>query len=134
MLGMLYLYTVLLVAAPTGFLMGLYANGGLGSKASFVLLSTLWLITTLQAGRMAKAGKFEAHGECMLFSYALALSAITFRLYALLFDLFHINASPREVYVALAWLSWVPNLVVAEIMIRCGFIKKLGRQRRYYKG
>ena len=124
-LGMIYLLTVLFISAPTGFLMGLHANGGLPAKTSFVLLSTLWFITTLFAIISAKKRKFIDHGEWMLYSYALTLSAITFRLIALGFDLFDIRVHPREVYVATAWLSWVPNLIIAHLLIKMGFIKNL---------
>lgn len=124
-LGMIYLLTVVFVSAPTGFLMGLHANGGLPSKASFVLLSTLWFVTTLLALISAKKRKFIDHGEWMFYSYALTLSAITFRLIALGFDLFDVRVHPREVYVATAWLSWVPNIIIAHIFIKMGFIKNL---------
>ena len=85
-LGAIYLLVVLFISAPTGFLMGLHANGGLASKASFVLLSSLWFITTLLAFTSIKKRKFTDHGEWMLYSYSLALSAISFRLIALGFD------------------------------------------------
>ena len=126
-LGMIYILAVLFVSAPTGFLMGLHANGGLASKASFVLLSTLWFITTLLALINAKRRKFIEHGEWMLYSYALTLSAITFRLIALGFDLLDIRVRPQEVYVTTAWLSWVPNIILAHLMIKMGFIKRLFR-------
>lgn len=124
-LGTVYIAAVLFISAPTGFLMGLHANGGLPSKASFVLLSLLWFLTTLIALVNVKRKNFGAHGEWMLYSYSLALSAITFRLLALFFDLLDIQVRPQEVYITIAWLSWVPNLIVAEILIRTGFIKRI---------
>lgn len=128
-LGMLYILTVLFLSAPTGLVMGLHANGGLGAKASFVLLSTVWFVTTLLALVTAKKKKFIEHGEWMLYSYALALSAISLRLMALGFDLFQIHVRPQEVYVTIAWLSWVPNLLVAHLLIKLGFVKALFRKR-----
>jgi hypothetical protein len=124
-LGMLYIITVLLISAPTGFLMGLHANFGLASKASFILLSLMWFITTLLAFINAKRRRFIEHGEWMLYSYALTLSAITFRLIALSFDLFDIRVRPQEAYVATAWLSWVPNIIIAHLLIKMGFIKNI---------
>jgi hypothetical protein len=123
--GRVYAYTVLFISAPTGFLMGLHANGGLASKGSFVLLSLLWFATTLWSLVEVRKKRFESHGELMLYSYALTLSAITFRLYTLMFDLLKIDARPHEIYVLVAWLSWVPNLLVAQVMIRNGFVKRL---------
>jgi hypothetical protein len=128
-LGMVYILTVLFISAPTGLLMGLHANGGLGAKASFVLLSTVWFITTLLALITAKKKRFIDHGEWMLYSYALTLSAITFRLLALGFDLFDIRVRPQEVYVTIAWLSWVPNILIAHLLIKMGYIKALLRKR-----
>jgi hypothetical protein len=127
-LGMVYLLTVLFVSAPTGFLMGLHANGGLAAKTSFVLLSSVWFVTTLLAIIAAKARRFIDHGEWILYSYALTLSAISFRLIALGFDVFDIHVRPQEVYVTTAWLSWVPNIIIAHLMIKMGFIKKLFKQ------
>lgn len=124
-LGFLYLTTVLFVAAPTGFVMGWYANGGGAAKTSFILLSMCWFVTTLLALTMVKKGDFISHGNWMLRSYALTLSAIMLRTYAMLFDVLHISMHPRNVYITIAWLSWVPNLLVAEIIIRRGFIYKL---------
>ena len=124
-LGMLYLVVVLFISAPTGFLMGLNANGGLGAKASFVLLSIVWFLTTLMAIITAKKKLFLAHGEWMLYSYALTLSAIVFRLIVLSFDVFDIHVRPQEVYVTAAWLSWVPNLLIAHAMVKAGFVKQL---------
>jgi len=128
-LGMVYILTVLFITAPTGLLMGIHANGGLGAKASFVLLSTVWFITTLLALITAKKKRFIDHGEWMLYSYALTLSAITFRLLALGFDLFDIRVRPQEVYVTIAWLSWVPNILIAHLLIKMGYIKSLFRKR-----
>ena len=129
-LGRIYLLTVLFVSAPTGFLMGLHANGGLGAKASFVLLSSLWFLTTLFALLTAKRKQFIEHGEWMLYSFALALSAITFRLLALGFDLFDIRVRPQEVYVTIAWLSWVPNIIIAHLLIKLGYVRNLFRKRQ----
>ncbi len=128
-LGMIYIITVLLIAAPTGLLMGLHANGGLGAKASFVLLSLTWFVTTLLALVSAKQKRFAEHGEWLFYSYALTLSAITFRLLALGFDVFDIRVRPQEVYVTIAWLSWVPNLFVAHLLIKLGCVKRLLKNR-----
>lgn len=124
-LGMLYVAVVLAVSAPTGLLMGFHANGGLAAKSSFVLLSLAWFVTTLAALVTAKRRRFVDHGEWMLYSYALTLSAVTFRLLALAFDLFDVRVRPQEVYVTTAWLSWVPNLFIAHFLIKTGFVKNL---------
>jgi hypothetical protein len=50
-------------------------------------------------------------------------------LLALGFDLFDIRVRPQEVYVTIAWLSWVPNILIAHLLIKMGYIKALFRKR-----
>lgn len=115
--GYLYVFLLLGFAAPSGLYMALYANGGLWSKLSFVLLSILWWGTTFIAIQKIRQHKFTAHREWMLRSFALCLSAVTLRLWKLIIVyLFHLH--PMDVYQIIAWLGWVPNLLIAEIIIR----------------
>lgn len=123
--GLVYVSAVLLLAAPTGFLMALHANGGLPARISFVLLSLSWFFITLRALLLAKQRLFEKHANWMLRSYALTLSAIALRTYAWLFDVLNIHMAPRNVYILIAWLSWVPNLLLAEWLIKKGFNRKV---------
>jgi uncharacterized membrane protein len=123
--GLVYWITVLFIAAPTGFIMGIHANGGFPARTSFVLLSFLWFIFTLMAVVQVKKRNFTSHAEWMLRSYALTLSAITLRFYAYLFDVFNIHVRPQEVYMTIAWLSWVPNILIAEALIKTCFIGRL---------
>ena len=115
--GWLYALSVILVSAPSGIVMGIYANGGLSSQIAFCLLGFLWLGTTWAAVWSARQGDFVAHRDWMIRSFALAMSAITLRLWKpLLVMLFH--PRPMDVYMVVAWLGWTLNLVVAEIIIR----------------
>ena len=125
--GYIYVLDVLFVAGPAGLVMAFYANGGTPARASFVILAALWLFTTAMAWRQALKKKFVSHGSWMLRSYALTLSAITLRSYAFLFGYFQIQMRPVHVYITIAWLSWIPNLIIAEILIRRGYIKSLFR-------
>ncbi len=49
-------------------------------------------------------------------SYALTLSALSFRLLVLILPPF-VQLAGAEMYTLIAWLSWVPNLLIAEILI-----------------
>ncbi|MBK8983473.1 MAG: DUF2306 domain-containing protein [Ignavibacteria bacterium] len=62
------------------------------------------------------------HRKYMIRSFALTLSAITLRAwkYALVF-LF--EPRPMDVYQLAAWLGWIPNLIIAEIIIYKLFLK-----------
>ena len=66
----------------------------------------------------------------MFRSYALTLSAITLRGYTWLIDLTTLPISPRDTYILTAWLGWVPNLIVADLLIRHGWVKKMLRKQQ----
>lgn len=114
--GYVYVADVLLITGPAGLLMGFYANGGLPSKISFVTLATLWIIFTATALIKVKGRDYRAHRNFMIRSYALTLSAITLRAWKWsITNSFELP--PMDVYRAVAWLGWVPNLAIAELLI-----------------
>jgi hypothetical protein len=114
--GYFYAIDVILITGPAGLLMGVYANGGITSKVSFVTLAALWIYFTAMAIKKIKEGDYDAHRDFMIRSYALTLSAITLRAWK-----WGINNSfdfpPMDVYRAVAWLGWVPNILLAEFII-----------------
>ncbi len=122
-LGKAYVFTVLFVSGPSGFIMGLYANGGRITQTSFTILSALWILFTFIGYKKIRKGKVDSHVKWMLRSYALTLSAVTLRFYAYLFDVFNIDLSPRETYAVLAYISWIPNLIVVEMYVRSKWFK-----------
>lgn len=116
-IGYLYFISVVFLAAPSGIFIGYYANGGLYAQISFILLGILWLIFTVKAIEFIKNGDIKKHRQFMLRSFALAFSAITLRLWkVILVYLFH--PAPMDVYQIIAWLGWIPNLLIVEYIIR----------------
>ncbi len=128
--GWTYAATVLLLAGPSALVMGFYANGGVPARISFVLLGAAWIFTTGQALRAVFARRYAVHGAWMIRSYALTVSAITLRFYAWGIDVLHIPIRPVAQYVLIAWLSWVPNLLVAEWIIRRGAAQRMLQKYR----
>ncbi|HVU57486.1 MAG TPA: DUF2306 domain-containing protein [Puia sp.] len=126
-MGWVYLVTVVFVSGPAAFMMAWHANGGLPARTSFTLLSLLWVLFTFYAGWKVVKKDFAAHGAFMFRSYALTLSAITLRLYTYISAFLPLAASPREIYITTAWLSWAPNLIIAEMLIRSGWVEKIYR-------
>lgn len=123
-LGKLYIFILLVLSAPAGFIMSLYANGGLPSQIAFTFLSVLWIIFTFKAYTAIRNRDFILHGNFMLRSYALTLSALTLRAWKyIIVMLFHPH--PMDVYMLVAWLGWVPNLIIAEWLIRTNFSAKI---------
>jgi uncharacterized membrane protein len=126
-MGWVYLVVVTTISGPAAFIMALNANGGLPARTSFTLLAVCWISFTLCAGYYAFRGRFALHGAFMFRSYALTLSAITLRGYTYLIDLTALPISPRDIYILTAWLSWVPNLILAEVLIRNGWVERIYR-------
>jgi uncharacterized membrane protein len=116
-LGYVYVTNVLLITGPASLLMSLYANGGPTSKIAFGLLAIGWITFTAIALIKAKNGDFTAHRNFMIRSYALTLSALTLRAWK--WSITNtVELPPMDVYRAVAWLGWVPNLLIAEMVIR----------------
>lgn len=114
--GKIYIFLILLLAAPSGIYMGIFANGGFLSKISFVILGCLWWFSTLKAYQLARHKKFNEHKQWMWRSFALTISAITLRMWkVIIVYLFHPN--PMDVYQIIAWLGWVPNIILIEYLI-----------------
>lgn len=116
-LGMIYVIVLIFVAAPSGFLMGLYANGSYPTQISFSILSVLWITTTILAYRYAKKGDYLRHSKWMMRSYALTVSAITLRFFTYCINYFNIPISPMDTYILVSYSSWIVNLLVAELLI-----------------
>jgi hypothetical protein len=114
--GYIYAYTVLILSAPSGFVLAIYANGHLPSKIGFTILSLLWFWFTFLAVRHIKQRNVKKHQSFMIRSYALALSAITLRIWK--FALANTVApDPLDLYQIVTWLGFIPNLFIAEWII-----------------
>ena len=124
-MGWTYLLVVVVISGPAAFVMALNANGGWLARTSFTTLATLWITFTFLAGYYAMRKRFLLHGAFMFRSYALTLSAITLRIYTFLLEQTTWPLTPREIYILTAWLSWVPNLLVAEWLIRRGRVQRM---------
>ncbi|WP_292008752.1 DUF2306 domain-containing protein [Chryseobacterium sp.] len=115
--GKIYILLLLIFSAPSGIYMGIFANGGIYSKISFLIMGCLWWFSTFKAYQLVREKKFEQHKQWMWRSFALTLSAITLRMWkVILVYFFHPN--PMDVYQIIAWLGWIPNLLLVEILIR----------------
>jgi uncharacterized membrane protein len=124
LLGKIYVFSILILAAPSGLMISIHANGGLSSKVGFVIQSVLWFLTTLLALISIKKGDFQAHIKWTIRSYALTIAAMSLRTESYLM-MYFLETRPIETYATVTWLSWVGNLIVAEILIEIGTIQRL---------
>ena len=78
----------------------------------FGMLAVVWLAATATAYAHIRARRIAAHRAWMLRSYALTLAAVTLRIYLPASQM--LGVSYDAAYPAIAWLCWVPNLIVVE--------------------
>lgn len=88
------------------------------AASGFGALGVLWLQATIQGVRSARAGDFSRHRAWMIRSYAFTFAAVTLRIYLPLSQMIGIDFVLA--YRCIAWLAWVPNMVIAEVYIRKG--------------
>jgi hypothetical protein len=107
--GRLYLIAVL-IGGVSGLALALRSFGGMTTHLGFGMLAVLWLGTS--AFRRILARDVTSHRRWMIRSYALTLAAVTLRIYL---PLSQVAGIPFEqAYMAISWLAWVPNLLLAE--------------------
>lgn len=114
LIGKIYVLSVLL-SAVAGFYIALFASGGIVPSLGFVCLAITWFYTTLKAWMHIKNGRIIAHRNMMIYSYAACLAAVTLRIY--LPALTAILGDFVKAYSLVAWLCWVPNMIVAYLLI-----------------
>ncbi len=109
--GALYMAACLL-SAPAGLALALGTTAGPIATVGFGLLALAWFVTTAQGLRAVLARRFADHRRWMIRSFALTFAAVTLRLYLPIAPSFGYDFMPA--YIAVSWLCWVPNLLIAE--------------------
>ena len=97
--------TAALALAPSSF-------GGMVAHLGFGGLGACWLATTILAVRSILRLDISAHRRWMYRSYALALAAVTLRIYMPVSLALGIEF--EAAYRVVSWLCWVPNLMIVE--------------------
>jgi uncharacterized membrane protein len=123
-LGKIYVFGVLVFAAPSGLILAKYANGGLSAQVGFSLQCLVWWFLTFKAFRFIKKGDISQHLRYMIRSLAVTYAAFSLRTESYIMYQF-LGTKPIETYLTVVWLSWVGNLFLAEILL-------LTKIERYY--
>ena len=110
-LGRCYVIAVLIGGCAALYLAPM-ADGGLPASIGFAMLGVLWIGSTVTAYICARGRRIDRHRVWMLRSYALTFAAVTLRIWLPLSHIVGLPSVPS--YVAIAWLCWVPNLIVVE--------------------
>ena len=113
--GKLYVFVVLVPGAPTGLYMAFFAKGDFWERSLFVFMALCWFFTTLKGLSAIHKRNIVSHQVWMIRSYAMAMTAVTFRIYHILFYL--LGWSHLENYQVSLWISVIGNLLIAEWLI-----------------
>lgn len=114
-LGKLYVLMVCL-SGVAGVYLAFHASTGWVAGLGFGSLGVVWLYVTLQAFRSVLRRDFRKHERLMIYSYSACFAAVTLRFWLpLLLGVFRLDFSVA--YPIVAWLCWVPNLLVARWIV-----------------
>jgi uncharacterized membrane protein len=111
-IGRIYLGAGVLIGGTAGLYMAQFAFGGTIAQLGFALLAISWLYTGLRAYLYIRKGNIDCHRKWMIRNYSLTFAAVTLRLYIPLSFLMGIEF--EIAYRAVAWLCWIPNIILAE--------------------
>jgi uncharacterized membrane protein len=123
-MGRIYLFAGVFPASISGLFVAQDTVAGLTGVMGFSLLAILWFITGALALRAILNKDIESHRQWMIRNFSLTFAAVTLRLWIpiLIFAQIPFGVSPdfafEQAYQTVPWLCWVPNLLVAEMMIR----------------
>lgn len=113
--GKIYVFVVLFLGAPTGLYMSFFAKGSFWERALFMFMAGWWFITTLYGLSTIHKRNVVAHKIWMIRSYAMAMTAVTFRVYHIAFYL--LGWDHLENYEVSLWISVIGNMLFAEWVI-----------------
>lgn len=105
------------VGGLSGGSIALFSQAGPIAGTGFLGLAVGWLFTTLVAWNAARRRDYVTHQRWMIRSFALTLAAVTLRIYLPLGIMMN-HGDFYTPYRAIAWLCWVPNLIIAELWLR----------------
>ena len=127
-MGRIYLVSIL-IGGLSAFIIAPGMISGLVGEVGLMSLAVLWLWAGWNAYSSIRKGDVKSHREWMIRSFALTFAAATLRLwlgtliatqlpflqtkYAGDFDALFVEA-----YRVVMWLCWVPNIIIAEMIIQ----------------
>lgn len=110
-LGRIYL-TFVLIGGVGGLAISPNSDGGLVAHFGFGMLAVLWLFSGWQAYAAIRRGDVTSHKVWMMRNFSMTFGAVMLRIYL---GLFAASGIPfAEAYPTVAWIAWVPNLILVE--------------------
>ncbi len=123
-IGKIYVLAVF-ISSTAGVYIGFFATGGIIPSLGFICLGIIWFSTTLAAYTSIRNGQVEKHQRLMIYSYAACFAAVTLRIWLPLLGMLFGNFITA--YTIVAWLCWVPNLLIAYLIAKRIRIQAAGK-------
>lgn len=114
-IGKIY-FIASLLSSIAGISIGFFATGGLIPATGFITLGVIWLASTSMGYAVIRQHNIAQHQKWMIFSYACCFAGVTLRVYQPLLIMYFGNF--LSAYKIVAWLCWVPNVLVAFYIAR----------------
>jgi hypothetical protein len=101
----------------SGLVLATTSYAGWTTSLAFGLLGLSMLFTTWTALRMVLARRIGDHRRWMIRSFSLIFAGVMLRIMSPFYELLHglglVSFSSETAYIWIAWLCWVPNLLIA---------------------
>lgn len=114
-MGRVYLVAGAGVGGTAALWLSFFAYGGPVVRTGMSVVAVIWIVSSGVAYAAIRAGDVAAHRRWMMRSVALALGGVTLRIYLPLLSLADVPF--LYAYRIAAWSSWIPNLVIAEVLL-----------------
>lgn len=109
-IGKIYVFSAI-ISGLCAIYIATHATGGIVTSLGFMGLGVIWLYSTISGFLAIKRKDISAHNRMMVYSYAACFSAVTLRIWMPI--VIPIMGDFISGYKTVAWLSWVPNIIVA---------------------
>ncbi len=106
------------IAGVAGFLLSWFNVAGAIGTAGFGALAILWITFAALGLRAILRGDVHAHRAWMMRTFAMTYAAVTLRVWLIV--LIILLGDFHSAYLLVPFLSWVPNLIVVELILRRG--------------
>ncbi|MBO9553852.1 DUF2306 domain-containing protein [Cellulomonas sp.] len=125
-LGRTYLVGVL-VGGVASLVMAPFNTAGMVGFFGFGTLGVLWVWSGWRAYRAIRSGDVRSHQAWMIRTFAMTYAAVTLRTWTGVLiavqafaagDGFDPDAAFQNAYAAVPFLAWLPNVVIAELLVR----------------
>ena len=117
-MGRAYLGIGVFLGGLSGLYISQFAFGGVVARLGFATLALCWLYTGFRAFLAIRRRAIEEHRKWMVRNFSLSFAAVMLRLYIPAFVL--AGADFAVAYPIIAWLCWLPNVVIAEWRFNSG--------------